>query len=746
MRLSLPILALLLLATPLRADLQAGDGGQETVQKREADENETAKKTNDDEDVDPKAVAIRETAGTIGNGVGDVVGDEVDNTLPEIELVGKTIETKLPELAEPGSINRLEDFNRVNSDLDAPTPLPESPLPEVITPNFPPGFKEVAQAIGWIPKEDTKRVVTETERIIEEYPDEPASYWLGAWAQNRVGRREEALDILERGLEIAPEDKSLTNLQKLLTPKASEMAQKEVDRRREALMGRLQSGDAAADFGAGFAGRATAEQAPQMAGMVNPAMFSQTARQAPNPRALAGIQGGLSALKVGDAKAAVSHFTEAIRRDPQNPVPWRFRAMALHQAGANELAVKDANRAVSLDPKDHWAFLVRAKALTGLKQYETAKIDIQAALELDPKSADAYATRARLHHVQGEHAQELQDYRTAVNLDPAFADLFRGAMREAERLAGKSAPPKTPLSRNLLYPGAGLLGLGFFAAALLRRRGQTTITQGNAQGVGGFDIVRRIGRGGMGEVWEGLDRALERRVAIKKLVPEIASVPRERQRFLKEARTVAALKHPNIIEIHQVVETGDDLYLVFEFVDGVSLDSVLAEKGRLSPPETLEVLRQSALALDFAHGRGVIHQDLKPANIMVEGETVKVMDFGIARRVAETMGAVTRVEVVGTPSYMAPEQAFAQASPETDIFALGATLYEMLSGQRPFGGAAGDFSKLQKAFVPLSRTVPEIPEAVDAVIARALDPDPKLRFHSAGELFTELEAAVGARA
>ena len=170
---------------------------------------------------------------------------------------------------------------------------------------------------------------------------------------------------------------------------------------------------------------------------------------------------------------------------------------------------------------------------------------------------------------------------------------------------------------------------------------------------------------------------------------------------------------------------------------------MLAEKGHLSLDQTLEILRQTADSLDFAHSRGVIHQDLKPANIMIEGETVKVMDFGIARRVAETMGTVTRMEVVGTPSYMAPEQAHGAASPETDIYALGATMYEMLSGKRPFSGMMGDFSKLEKAYAPLSAVVPGLPPQIDSVIDRALDPDPKKRFHSGREFFQALEAISG---
>jgi len=598
-----------------------------------------------------------------------------------------------------------------------------------------------------------------TATYIDEEPENPTNYWLSGWVKNKNGKREEALEVVSRGRKIAPKHAGLQELEKLFRRKASDMAQKEVDRRKNSLLGTLHQEDAAGDLGPGFTldernfrGVGT-EPGVKMAGMVNPAMmgrghYQQPAPQSTHPksaisrRGVAATKAGLKAMQRGNAKAAIQKLTEAIRRDPKNPAAWRLRAMAFQQADMHKQAVNDANRALQIDGSDHWAYLVRAKALTDLEQIEAAQVDIMAALELKPQSADAYATRARLWHKTKDHDKELDDYRTAANLDPAFQNFFRQAMRETERIsAGTDAPVKhRRATKNLIYGAFALLGLGLVGAAFFRRRGLTSVVTKTNNGIAGFDIVRKLGQGGMGEVWEATDRALQRRVAIKKLVPEIAGVPRERQRFLKEARTVAALKHPGIIEIHQVVENGDDLFLVFEHVDGVALDSVLADKQRLSLPESLEVLRQTAEALDFAHGRGVIHQDLKPANIMVEGETVKVMDFGIARRVAETMGAVTRMEVVGTPSYMAPEQAHGEASPETDVYALGATLYEMLSGRRPFTGMMGDFSKMEKAYAPLSRSVPELPETIDAVIDCALDPDPKKRFHSGREFFEALRA------
>ncbi|PCI37152.1 MAG: hypothetical protein COB53_07270 [Elusimicrobia bacterium] len=590
--------------------------------------------------------------------------------------------------------------------------------------------------------------VTIADKILTSNPKNPDAYTLGAWVQGRVGNREQAREIIKRGREIAPDHVGLQNLEKLFRPKASEMAQKEIDRRRNALLGTLQKEEAAGN--AGDAGGARNLNGAKIAKTINPGMMSHghflksrpvTTNNAAVRRGAAAAKAGLEALKVKDFKGAVGKLTQALRNDPKNSAAWRLRAMAFQESGHHKKAVNDASRAIRIDQTDHWAFLVRAKALINTGQMDTAQLDILEALQIKPDSPDAYAIRARLHHKTQEHDKELEDLRKAAELDPAFEGLFRRALQENEQLAQK-ANKSTP-SRNLLYGGAALLGLGLISAVFLRRRGQTTTTQSKSEGIEGFDIIRKLGQGGMGEVWEAVDRVLQRRVAIKKLIPEIAAVPRERKRFLKEARTVAALKHPSIIEIHQVVESGEDLYLVFEHIDGVALNEVLLEKGTLSLMQTLEILRQTAGALDFAHGRGVIHQDLKPANIMVEGETVKVMDFGISRRIAETMGTITRMEVVGTPSYMAPEQAQGEASPETDIYALGATLYEMLSGRRPFSGMAGNSPKLEKFYTPLSQLNPDLPPLIDSVIDRALDPDPKKRFHSGQEFFDALEEIAG---
>ncbi|OFX10917.1 MAG: hypothetical protein A2516_07360 [Alphaproteobacteria bacterium RIFOXYD12_FULL_60_8] len=257
----------------------------------------------------------------------------------------------------------------------------------------------------------------------------------------------------------------------------------------------------------------------------------------------------------------------------------------------------------------------------------------------------------------------------------------------------------------------------------------------------GFQVLRTLGQGGMGIVYEAMDVALQRPVALKKLRAEIADNARERGRFLKEARTVAALKHPNIVAIHSIHEDEGGLFLVFEKVAGETLHDRLG-RGPLPPAEAVAVLRQVAQALDYAHSQGVIHQDLKPANVMVSGDHAMVMDFGIARRVAETLSALSKVEVVGTPAYMAPEQELGgRVGPAADVFALGACAYELLAGRAPFP-SGNMMMKAQKSFRPVSELTPGLPPAVDAVLTRALEPEPGARWPSASSFAEALARSL----
>ncbi|MBI4348902.1 MAG: serine/threonine protein kinase [Elusimicrobia bacterium] len=261
---------------------------------------------------------------------------------------------------------------------------------------------------------------------------------------------------------------------------------------------------------------------------------------------------------------------------------------------------------------------------------------------------------------------------------------------------------------------------------------------------GTYRLGRELGHGAMGRVYEAVDVALSRKVAVKKIREELASDPVELNRFLVEARLVAALKHPNIVEIYSVMKEGLELSLVFEFVDGRPLSSFLRERGRLPLDLTRRLLAGIGEAIDYAHGRGVIHRDLKPSNVMVgyHGEP-KVMDFGIAHQARESIARLTRTEAIGTRPYMAPEAELGLVGRESDIFSLGVCVYEMLTGMLPFPGPDFLAQKRERSFRAASEAVAGLPPGLDRVLSRALHPEPQDRFHGAGELVKAFDDALG---
>ncbi|MFH2203061.1 MAG: serine/threonine-protein kinase [Elusimicrobiota bacterium] len=249
-----------------------------------------------------------------------------------------------------------------------------------------------------------------------------------------------------------------------------------------------------------------------------------------------------------------------------------------------------------------------------------------------------------------------------------------------------------------------------------------------------YRIEKELGRGGMGVVYEATDVALNRKVAIKHMLREIAQQADELALFLSEARMVASLKHPNLVEIYNILRNQGQLYMVFEHVAGHPLSRYLEGRRRLSVRSVKQTVRQTAAALDYAHSMKVIHRDLKPANIMISGDgTVKVMDFGIAYQAKMTVAKVTQANPWGTPAYMAPEQELGKISRESDLFALGVLLYETLSGVIPFPGPNFLAQKQRGLYTPITQMIPALPKAVDVILTRALAPDPRDRYHTAGE-------------
>jgi len=268
-----------------------------------------------------------------------------------------------------------------------------------------------------------------------------------------------------------------------------------------------------------------------------------------------------------------------------------------------------------------------------------------------------------------------------------------------------------------------------------------------------YRIAEEIGRGGMGVVYRGVDTKLGRAVAIKILPPETNADADRLRRFLREAQSASALNHPNIVTIYEIGEDAGTTFIAMELVDGVPLDQVLA-RGGLSIATALDYAVQVAAALEAAHARGIVHRDIKPANIVIAPDgRAKVLDFGLAKLVErgpaeQTISAMgTRPGMImGTPAYMSPEQAEGRTiDARSDIFSLGAVVYEMITGRRPFAGSsnAGLITAILRDQPPLVRTLrPAAPAEIESILTRALAKDPATRYPDTGAMRAELAAVL----
>jgi eukaryotic-like serine/threonine-protein kinase len=261
---------------------------------------------------------------------------------------------------------------------------------------------------------------------------------------------------------------------------------------------------------------------------------------------------------------------------------------------------------------------------------------------------------------------------------------------------------------------------------------------------GRYRLVRRIGGGGMGEVWEADDTVLGRRVALKVLVQELADDARATKRFVREARATARLTHPNVTRVYDFGRDGGLPYLVMELLEGDTLADRLAG-GPLPPAEAARIGAAVADALDAAHGRGIIHRDVKPSNVLLTpAGQVKVMDFGIAAAADETH-STTGSGLYGTAAYISPERAAGQpATPAADIYSLGAVLYELLTGRPPFIGDSPVLvvrAHLHERPRPVRELAPLVPPRLADACELALAKDPTHRPSSAAALAIRLRAA-----
>jgi tetratricopeptide (TPR) repeat protein len=596
-----------------------------------------------------------------------------------------------------------------------------------------------------------------------------------------AGRYSEAADLARTALQFDPKNKDAMGV--LYTVKG----------RGEAIgasagaMAPANAG-AAALAASGYAGAgpdAPARAAPEIA-----AAAATGATRLAVGQAMKSVKG---ALDLDDPEDALKTLNKALLQNPGNAELLGARAQVYGRLNRWEEALKDASAGLEAAPGSMGLLRTKAIAENRTHRWRDALATSEEMIKREPGNAWGYANRAHAWGGLGNKEAMLSDIKRAASLDPAFA----ASAEEAAKLQlpsdndvmflfpgergklGTQAPAAPAAGRSKSFSvvvgaaigGGLLLALGLLSMVLrpIKDAVVSSFTKAERRGpavgavpasepspaaadVGGvvrgqYEIKRKIGEGGMGMVFEGTDRSLGRRVAIKKMRDELRLNPRERDRFVIEAKTVASLHHANIVDIYAIAEEGEDVYLVFEFVEGQTVHDLVQSKGRISVSEAVSVTRSMGEALSYAHSKGVIHRDMKPSNVMLSrsGE-IKVMDFGIARMAKDALTRYSMTQnVVGTPPYMAPEQEQGVVRKESDVYSLAICSYEMLTGKLPFIGIGAGMlmNKINMSYIPPARAIAGLPEALDAVFLKAFQADPEQRYRTPHEFVSALEAAAG---
>jgi len=392
-------------------------------------------------------------------------------------------------------------------------------------------------------------------------------------------------------------------------------------------------------------------------------------------------------------------------------------------------------------------YLLKAIASDGLESVDEVITYAGEAIAITPQDSRAYLLRAGAYLKKGDYARARADLSTGLKLNPSSA-LAKNIQKELDEKDPSSeqhaaAQKQKNQSRQrwmYIYFVALFLGALLFLYCRyedLFRQPKSAYARKEVEVKEQYDFIRQIGEGGMGQVYEAYDKVLKRKVAIKRVRPELVRSAYIREQFLSEARTLALLRHPDIVEVYTVIESEHSLYLVFEYVDGQTLETRLDIDGRILFSQAKEIFKHVCQGLAYAHSQNIIHCDLKPGNIMIlDNNRAKVMDFGVARKSVDTQtGART---VAGTPAYMAPEQQKGYMKKQSDVYSLALCFYEALVGQVPW--TVKGFNIADKKIVPPSKLAPFIPPQVDALIEKALKEDPGERTQSVTDFWKELEA------
>jgi tetratricopeptide (TPR) repeat protein/predicted Ser/Thr protein kinase len=605
------------------------------------------------------------------------------------------------------------------------------------------------------------------DQAIQQNPRDSGAMALRARGRMLMGDRDGAFDDARRTLELDPKNQDARRI----------LGGSDAIGGSAGRIGRMKVGlEASPEDAGGLGGGAGREE--RGGGRMNAAEFAAPDSLKTAPQDARGAQlrelwnGAQRYANMGDWGNALREASRLVSLNPDDPESWILRSKISSKMGNWEAAEADARKALELRPDDPAALLILGRALVQQGKVVDGLAVIERALALQPRNALAHYYRGEALEKLGRKGEAIDEYNLALQLDPGLGPLVEEALARlnpnmAVPQGGRGAPAAP--AKRWLRLGVALVGSLFLLKGLhflvggrlrtsftakpatttrppLREEDQQASVLGRdpiAGDVlgGNFKVERELARGGMGVVYLATDIVLRRLVAIKRLHWEHMRTEETRRKFLQEAQLAARLKHPNLAQIHSVFGERE-LYLVFELVEGQTLDALLAAKGRLGLTEVRAIVGQVCRALEHAHGHRVIHRDLKPANIMLSRDgSCKVMDFGIAHE-ARTASNATQTQAWGTPPYMAPEQEEGYVSPASDLYALAVVAYELLAGRRPFDGPSQHAAKRTAAFKRIGGQ-DGLPAELDRFFERALHPEAALRYTTAADFRAAFEELAG---
>jgi tetratricopeptide (TPR) repeat protein len=337
--------------------------------------------------------------------------------------------------------------------------------------------------------------------------------------------------------------------------------------------------------------------------------------------------------------------------------------------------------------------------------------------EIGPANAGAFHELACCHEANAELQQAHDLYEKILAFDYHHADAGERLARVKEQLEARAGEEK--------------------------ERAEPEPPFGASRDAGRYQIVGKLGRGGMGIVYRARDAVLDRTVALKVLPEALKENPQALKNFLREAKSAAQLNHPNIVTVYDAGEQDGVYYIAMEYVDGSTLKEIVKARGRIAPGALVHVLAQICEGLAYAHEKKIVHRDVKTANTMwTRDRKAKIMDFGLARVIEEVRNHTTVVS--GTPYYMSPEQTLGKnVDHRTDLYSLGVTLFELATGTLPFRDGNLPYHHVHTPPPDPQQLVPDLPPLLAAIIARCLQKDPAHRYQSAREILSVLRAPLG---